>query len=144
MPRELSVAFQTNKPLAQYGALAAQVEAYGFDSVTVYNDLLFQPAWLPLLQMARATNRVRLGVAAVNPFTCHPLNIAGNIALVDEASKGRAYLGLARGAWLDFLGMEPPRSAVALREAIECVRHLLARSTEPYHGHYFSLAGGDS
>ena len=48
--------------------------------------------------------RVRVGVAAVNPFTCHPINIAGNIALIDEASNGRAYLGLARGGWLDFVG----------------------------------------
>ena len=39
-----------------------------------------------------------MGPAAVNPFTCHPLTIAGNIALLDEAADGRAYLGLARGA----------------------------------------------
>lgn len=141
---EISIAFQTDKALDAYGPLAAQAEAYGFDAVTVYNDLLYQPAWLPLLEMARATKRVRVGVAAVNPFTCHPVNIAGNIALVDRASNGRAYLGLARGAWLEFLGIAPPRSAYALREAMECVRHLLRRSTEPYRGRYFPLAGGDT
>ena len=84
--RALSIAIQTDKPLAAYGPFAAEAERYGFDAVTAYNDLLYQPAWLPLLEMARATRRVRLGVAAVNPFTCHPLNIAGNIALVDEAA----------------------------------------------------------
>ena len=46
--RAVSVAFQTDKPLAQYGPLAAQVEDYGFDGVTVYNDMLYQPAWLPV------------------------------------------------------------------------------------------------
>lgn len=140
----LSIAFQTDKPLSQYGALAAQADVYGFDAVTVYNDLLYQPAWLPLMEMARATKKIRLGVAAVNPFTCHPINIAGNIALIDQASNGRAYLGITRGAWLDFLGIAPPRSAHALREAIECVRHLLARNPEPYRGKFFSLAGGDA
>ncbi len=40
----------------------------------------------------------------MNPFTCHPITLAGHVALLDEASRGRAYLGLARGAWLDFLG----------------------------------------
>ncbi len=139
-----SIAFQTNKPLSAYGARAAQAEAYGFDTVSVYNDLLYQPAWLPLLEIARATQRVRIGPAAVNPFTCHPLNIAGNIALIDEASNGRAYLGLTRGAWLDYLGLEPAHPARAMREAIECVRLLLARSTEPYPGEIFSLAGGDT
>jgi len=143
-PFTLSVAFQTDLPLAAYGPLAAAVEGYGFDGVAVYNDLLYQPAWLPLLEMARATRRVQLGPAAVNPFTCHPVNIAGNIALIDEASQGRAYLGLARGAWLDFLSLEPPKPITALREAMECVRHLLERSPEPYHGKVFTLAGGDS
>jgi 5,10-methylenetetrahydromethanopterin reductase len=140
----VSVAFQTDKPLSAYGPLAALAETYGFDAVTVYNDMLYQPAWLPLLEMARATKRVRLGPAAVNPFTCHPLNIAGNIALIDEASQGRAYLGVARGAWLDFLGLEPRHPVTALREALECVRHLLRRSTEPYQGKVFQLAGGGS
>jgi len=140
----ISIAFQTDKPISAYGPLAETVEKYGFDGVTVYNDLLFQPAWLPLMEIARHTRRVRIGVAAVNPFTCHPINIAGNIALIDEASQGRGYLGLARGGWLDFLGIEPQRPITALREVFECVRHLLSGSTEPYEGQIFPLAGGES
>jgi len=140
----ISIAFQTNHSLSAYGAMAAQCEQYGFHAVTVYNDMLYQPAWLPLLEIARGTRRVRLGPAAVNPFTCHPINIAGNIALIDEASGGRAYLGMARGAWLDFVGLEPARPVAALREAFECVRHLLAQSKEPYQGQVFQLAGGDT
>ncbi len=142
--RSISIAFQTDKPLAAYGPLAAAAEAAGFDGVTVYNDMLYQPAWLPLLEIARATSRVQIGPAAVNPFTCHPINIAANIALIDEASNGRAYLGLARGGWLDFVGLRPKRAIQALDEAFGCVRHLLSRSTEPLSGAIFSLAGGDT
>ena len=142
--RRASIAFQTDHPLAAYGPLAAAAERAGFDGVSVYNDLLYQPAWLPLLEIARATRRVAIGPAAVNPFTCHPVNIAGHAALVDEASGGRGYLGIARGAWHGFLGAEPRRPVTALREAFECVRHLLRRSTEPYRGEIYSLAGGDS
>ncbi|MFN8478943.1 MAG: LLM class flavin-dependent oxidoreductase [Kouleothrix sp.] len=144
MVPSITIAFQTNHPLSSYGPMAAQCEAYGFDGVTVYNDMLYQPAWLPLLEIARATRRVRIGPAAVNPFTCHPLNIAGNIALLDEASGGRAYLGLARGAWLDFVGLAPPQPITALREAFACVRHLLEQRTEPFRGTVFQLAGGDT
>jgi 5,10-methylenetetrahydromethanopterin reductase len=140
----ISVAFQTDKPLGAYGPLAAAAERHGFDVVSVYNDLLYQPTWLPLLEMARATRRAALGPAAVNPFTCHPVNIAGHAALIDEASGGRAYLGMARGAWHEFLGIDPPRPVQALREAFECVRHLLRRAREPYPGKVFRLAGGDS
>ncbi len=137
-----SIAFQTDKPLAAYGPLAAQVEAYGFDMVTVYNDLYFQPAWLPLLEMARATDRIELSVAAVNPFVCHPLLIAGDTALLDEAAGGRATLGMARGAWLDAVGCEPTQPVTALREALACVRHLLRRDPAPFSGSCFTLAGG--
>jgi 5,10-methylenetetrahydromethanopterin reductase len=142
--RAVSIAFQTNKPLAAYGPLAAAAEGYGFAGVSVFNDMLYQPAWMPLLEIARATSRVRLGPAAVNPFTCHPLNIAANIALIDEAAQGRAYLGFARGAWLDFVGIEPAKPVAALREAMLAVRHLLHRSTEPLAGEFFPLAGGDA
>jgi len=142
--RQLSIAFQTDKSLAAYAPLAVAVEGYGFDAVTVYNDMLYQPAWLPLLEMARATQQIILGVAAVNPFTCHPVNIAGNIALIDEASRGRAYLGIARGSWLNFVGVTPQRPVTALREAMACVRHLLRRDPAPLAGEIFPLAGGDS
>lgn len=144
LSHRVSIALQTNKPLPVYGALASAVEGYGFDGITVYNDMLYQPAWLPLLEIARRTRRIRLGPAAVNPFTCHPINIAGNIALIDQAAEGRTYLGLARGSWLDFVGVEPRRPITALREAFECVRHLLSGSTEPYPGQIFPLAGGDT
>lgn len=142
--RAVSIAFQTDKALSAYGPLAAAVEAAGFDGVTVYNDMLYQPAWLPLLEIARATRRVRIGPAAVNPFTCHPINLAANIALIDEASQGRAYLGLARGGWLDFVGIYPKQAVTALQEAFTCVRHLLTRSTEPLAGAIFPLVGGDA
>lgn len=140
----ISIAFQTDKPITAYGALAAQAEAYGFDGVTVYNDMLYQPAWLPLLEIARATRRVRIGPAAVNPFTCHPINIASEIALIDEMAQGRTYLGMARGSWLDYVGLRPQQPVTSLREAIECVRHLLRRDPAPYPGKIFPIAGGDT
>src|ERR1051325_4651429 len=119
MTRAVSLAFQTDKPLAAYGPLPAAVEGHGLDGGSGYHHLLYQPAWLPLLEIARHTRRVKIGPAAVNPFTCHPLEMAGHVALLDEASEGRAYLGVARGAWLDFLGLEPERPVAALREAFE-------------------------
>lgn len=141
---QLSIAWQSDKRLSAYGSLAAQAERYGFDGVSVYNDLLYQPAWLPLLEIARHTERVRLGPAAVNPYTSHPINIAGNIALLDEAANGRAYLGLARGAWLDWLNLKPARPPQSLREALLAIRHLLRRDKSPLTGDHFSLGGGDS
>ena len=140
---EISIALQTNKPLQEYARIASSVEDYGFDRITVYNDLLYQPAWYPLMIMAQATETIRLGVSAVNPFTSHPVNIAGNIALLDEVSKGRAYLGIARGAWLDFLALDHPNPISAVKDAIVAVKHLLAQDKSELYSNHFPLKGGD-
>lgn len=144
MKPQMTIALQTDKALAAYGSLAAAAEKYGFDGVSVYNDMLYQPAWLPLLEIARQTKRIRIGPAAINPFTSHPINIAGNLAIVDAASNGRAYCGFARGAWLDFIGLNPVKPIATLREAILCVRHLLHQDKKPFEGEHFQLQGGDS
>jgi 5,10-methylenetetrahydromethanopterin reductase len=92
--------------------------------------------------MAQATERVRLGPAALNPFTLHPVEIAGQIAALDAVSSGRAYLGLVRGSWLDTLGLETRRPLTALREAVEVIRRLLAGDDTGFAGERFSLARG--
>ena len=92
--------------------------------------------------MARATERIRLGPAALNPFTLHPYEIAGQIALLDTVSEGRAFLGLAKGAWLDRLGIEEERPLGALREAVAIVQALLAGDDAGVRGRRFTLAPG--
>jgi 5,10-methylenetetrahydromethanopterin reductase len=92
--------------------------------------------------MARVTERIRLGPAALNPFTLHPYEIAGQIALLDAVSDGRAYLGLAKGAWLDRLGLEEERPLVGLREAVAIVRALLAGDDGGVEGERFTLRPG--
>ena len=139
---QVSIAFQSDKGPDEYVELARLAEAAGFEVVSIYHDLFFQPAIYPLLLMAQVTERVRLGPAALNPFTLHPVEIAGQIAALDALSGGRGYLGLVRGSWLDELGLEPRRPLTALREAIEIVRRLLAGDREGFGGELFSLAPG--
>jgi 5,10-methylenetetrahydromethanopterin reductase len=108
----------------------------------VYHDLFFPPSLAPLLEIAAATRRIRIGPAALNPFTLHPVEIAGQIAALDRASDGRAYLGLVQGAWLDEIGIEPRRPLTTLREAVETIRRLLAGDTSGFEGERFRLAPG--
>jgi 5,10-methylenetetrahydromethanopterin reductase len=139
---EVGLGLQSDKTPDEYLALARRAEAGGFDVVSVYHDLLYQPAIAPLLLMARETERVRLGPAALNPYTLHPVEIAGQFAALDAASGGRAYLGLVQGSWLDRLGIEPHRPLTALRETVEIVRRLLAGDRSGFAGEVFSLAPG--
>ncbi len=92
--------------------------------------------------MARVSERLRLGPAALNPFTLHPYEIAGQTALLDAVSRGRAYLGLAKGAWLDRLGIDEPRPLAAMREAVAIVQALLAGDETGVAGERFTLEPG--
>ena len=139
---EVGIAFQTDKPPGRYGELAAAAEAHGFDVVSVFADLLDQPPLPALLEMARATSRVRLGAACLNPYTQHPYEIAGGLAALDAISGGRAYLGLARGAWLEAIGIEQHCPLDHLRDTAAIVRALLSGDERGYAGAAYRLAPG--
>jgi 5,10-methylenetetrahydromethanopterin reductase len=141
-PAEIGLGLQSDKPGGHYAAFAAQAEDLGFDVLSVYGDLLFQPPVYPLLEMARATSRVRLGAACWNPYTMHPYEIAGQVAALQEASGGRAYLGLAKGAWLSAIGLSQDRPVTHLREAVQVVRALLRGDGQAVDGSVFRLAAG--
>ena len=92
---EVGIGLQADKPPGAYARLARVAEEHGIDVISVYADLMFQPPLPALLEIAGATSTVRLGPACFNPFTMHPYEIAGQIAALDLASDGRAFLGLA-------------------------------------------------
>src|SRR3954452_21984823 len=142
--RSFGLGLQGDKRPGDYAALARRAEADGFDVVSVFNDLFFQPALPPLLEIATATERVRIGPACLNPFTVHPVELAGQVAALDAASEGRAYLGLAAGAWLDRLGLDTRRALTAISETWEIVRRLLAGDDSGFEGRLFRLAAGST
>ncbi|MFY1694630.1 MULTISPECIES: LLM class flavin-dependent oxidoreductase [unclassified Solwaraspora] len=137
---EIGLGLQSDKRAGDYARLARAAEAYGFDVLTVFGDLMYQPPIFPLLEMAAATGRVRLGTACLNPYSMAPYEIAGQLAALDLASHGRAYLGLARGTWLGAVGIAQPRPLAALAEAAEVVYRLLRGDTSGFDGTVFQLA----
>ncbi|MFO7572682.1 MAG: LLM class flavin-dependent oxidoreductase [Gaiellaceae bacterium] len=140
--RELGIGLRTDQEPAAYEAIARRADAAGVDVLSVFHDLLYQPAIGPLLLAARVTERIRLGPAALNPFTLHPYEIAGQIAMLDAVSGGRAYLGLAKGAWLDRLGLDEERPLAALEEAVAVIRALLSGDDAGVLGDRFTLVPG--
>jgi 5,10-methylenetetrahydromethanopterin reductase len=140
--RELGLGLQTDKAFGEYGSLALAAEDAGFDVVTTFNDLWFQPALPALLEIARSTRHVRLGPSCLNPFMLHPVEIAGQTAMLDATANGRAFLGLAPGAWLETLGLDQSEPVTAIREAWEVIRRLLEGDDRGYQGRRFSLPPG--
>ncbi len=141
-PVEIGLGLQSDKAVGGYGELAALAEAYQFDVISVFGDLLFQPPIVPLLEMARSTTRVRLGAACWNPYTMHPYEIAGQLIALDTASAGRAYLGLARGTWLRAIGLDQPRPLEHVGNAIDIILALLSGDDAGVAGQAFRLATG--
>jgi 5,10-methylenetetrahydromethanopterin reductase len=139
---EVGLGLQSDKGPEEYTALARRAEAAGFDVISVFHDLLFQPAIVPLTVIAQATERVRLGPAALNARTLHPVELAGQAAALDVVSGGRAYLGLTDGAWLGRLGIELDAPLGRMTEAAEIVRRLFAADRSGFHGEHFTLAEG--
>jgi 5,10-methylenetetrahydromethanopterin reductase len=126
-PREVSIAFQTDKTSSEYRQLARLVNKYDFDVVSVYCDAPYHPSFGPLFLMAPYLEKARLGPAAISPFRIHPIDIAANAALLADLAGGMVYIGLARGAWLAEHGIEEPDKPIGgMREAIEIIRGLLS------------------
>lgn len=139
---EIGLGLQGDKRPGEYAELATLAESHGFDVLSVYGDLMFQPPIVPLLEMAAATGRARLGAACWNPYSLHPYEIAGQVAALDMASGGRAYLGLAQGAWLDSVGIRRHRPVRALAEAVEVINTLLSGDDGGFAGEAFRIDPG--
>jgi 5,10-methylenetetrahydromethanopterin reductase len=140
-PRQLAIAFQTDKSPAEYIALAKLVNQYDFDVVSVYCDLPYHPSFGPLLIMAPHIQRARIGVAAISPSRMHPVDIAANAALLASAAKSGVYIGLARGAWLEDFGFKEPEHPIqAVREACLIIRNILSGSTAEFHGKVYQIS----
>ncbi len=141
IPR-FGLGFQADKHSSDYERLAAAAEHYRFDVVSVFGDLYFQHPLPALLVMARATSSVTIGPACLNPFTTHPVEIAAQVAALDVASQGRAFLGLARGSWLGELGIDQGNAPQAIAEAAAVVAALLKGDRSGVRGHRFCLPPG--
>ncbi|NKB59400.1 MAG: LLM class flavin-dependent oxidoreductase [Alphaproteobacteria bacterium] len=79
-------------------SVAADAEAWGFDGLALTDSQNQSPdTYVALTLAARATSTLKLGPGVTNALTRHPAVTAGAIASLQEASDGRAMLGIGRG-----------------------------------------------
>ncbi|MEO6956684.1 MAG: LLM class flavin-dependent oxidoreductase [Antricoccus sp.] len=136
---EIGLGLQSDKAVGEYAHIGRIAEDHGFDVISVFADLLYQPPIAALLEIAQATDRVRLGAACWNPFTMHPYEIAGQALALDQASQGRAYIGLARGSWMDTIRVRQDRPVQAIEEAIAVIKALTSGDDRGVDGDIFGL-----
>jgi 5,10-methylenetetrahydromethanopterin reductase len=112
--------------LRSYACLA---EEAGYDSLWVTERYFHEETFSMLGYLAAVTQRLRLGVGVVNPYTRHPTLLAMASATLDRLSGGRFLLGVGRSERFliqDRLGMSYQQSRAMLAETLAVLRALLA------------------
>jgi 5,10-methylenetetrahydromethanopterin reductase len=107
--------------------LAQRAERYGFDQMWVSNDLFLRSAPVLLGVLAGKTERLKLGVGIMNPYSVHVAEITMMAATMQEATGGRFLLGVAAGSaeFLGWAGIDRPRPLARTAETVRVARTLL-------------------
>jgi 5,10-methylenetetrahydromethanopterin reductase len=128
---------------ARLADLAVLAESAGYDDFWLADERFFREVYACLTLCALRTRRIRLGPCVTDPYSRHPALTAMAIATLDEISGRRALLGIGAGvSGFRELGVDASRSAVAIREAVELIRALLAGETATVKGREVSFASG--
>ncbi|HXT35639.1 MAG TPA: LLM class flavin-dependent oxidoreductase, partial [Chloroflexota bacterium] len=132
-------------------AFARQAEAAGFDSVWIFDHVLYRypekptqgpwEAWTVISALAEATTRVDLGTLVVCTPLRNPAVLAKMAVTLDEVSDGRLILGLGTG-WhrpeFDAFGIPFDHRVDRFEEALRIIVPLLREGKVSFQGKHYS------
>ena len=114
-------------PVGQVVDAAVTAEALGCRRVWIPDEgLAARECWVTLGAVAAATSVLEVGTGITNAYTRHPGMTAAAVATLDEASGGRAALGIGAGGALTLtpLNIERRSPVAAMRELVTTSRAL--------------------
>ncbi|MFQ5634524.1 MAG: LLM class flavin-dependent oxidoreductase [Gammaproteobacteria bacterium] len=129
----------TPDEMVELGLLA---ESYGVRALWASNYPSGRDPFVCLAPLARASNRIRLGVLAISPYEMQPIKIANAILALNELSGGRSAVMIgAGGGMIRVAALKWDRMVRAVRECVEIL--LAASADEPlmYRGEMFRAFG---
>ena len=120
-------------------SLARIAEEAGFDRLGISDVVFWHDCFVLLALVSQSTEKIHLGPMVTNPYSRHPAVMAGIMAALQDASQGRAFLGIGVGAGLEQLGWNYPRPVRTLRESVVAIKSLLAGDEVNFKGETITI-----
>ena len=131
--------------------MAKRAERLGFDSIWLYDHLLYRPedrptigiweCWTVLSALAEATGSVELGTLVLCNSFRNPAILAKMAVTLDDISSGRYILGIGAG-WNEpeykAFGLPFDHRVDRFEEAIQIIKPLLKEGRVDFKGNYYS------
>ncbi|MGQ4871637.1 MAG: LLM class flavin-dependent oxidoreductase [Candidatus Thorarchaeota archaeon] len=137
--REFGVAMTGVFPVSEAVELAREAERLGLGSVWFAEDYFFRGGIPYLAAASVATERIRIGLGVINPYTRHPALIAMEFATIDELCGGRAIFGLGSGVpyWMWQMGYDVKKPLSRTRACVGLVRKIMTGDKVSHEDKFF-------
>jgi 5,10-methylenetetrahydromethanopterin reductase len=144
IPFRMGVMQLTMEPLDEMPASARVMDEAGMDTIWLAeaypwwrkHGMEARSSTVVSALMARETERLTIGWGIISPFTRHPVQVAMDARVVQEAAgPGRFILGFGTSKiFLNNAGMQTSKTLGPMRDAVEIVRGVLGGEAFTYEG----------
>jgi 5,10-methylenetetrahydromethanopterin reductase len=140
---ELGIAIDGRAPIADIAAQAKAAEEGGASTLWIACHLYLRDPITTAALALGATQRIKIALMAMSPYSTHPVFIAMAAASLDEMYPGRIILCLGSGAPADLkaAGIDSPTPLVAIGEAVKICRALFEGEMADVQGQMFKVSG---
>ncbi len=133
-------------PMGTAYAWCTRAEELGFEFGTIGHHRFTAgygvSPWVFLSAVAARTSTLHLGTSVFLLPLDHPLDVAEEVATLDQVSGGRSFLGAGLGyrryEW-DALGLPYERRGTRMTEALEIVQRAWTEEKVTFHGEHFDF-----